>query len=210
VLTRALDGVDPRITAEIQHAAEHVTGVTAITDVQARWLGHQLHADVAISVDSAISLVQAKEIVAAVRAELVSHLAALRSVNVTFEPSSVAGTRATATHEGHGAHHAPKPFRFDSKLGAGTLEIVDTPAGERMRLVLQQNIPGLKASVSISRPAGAVELLSLEPKPGVADVMESANAPAEPHDFRAVLRLAVEDKHEQLPFDMVEPEAHAH
>jgi hypothetical protein len=87
---------------------------------------------------------------------------------------------------------------------------VDTPAGERMRLVLQQNIPGLRASVSISRPGGTSEFLPLERAKDVAGVMESVNAPAEPHEFRAVLRLAVGDKHEQLAFEMVEPEGHAH
>ena len=210
VLTRALDGVDPQITAEIRHAAEHVKGVTGITDVRARWLGHELHTDVAINVDSNISLLVANEIVATVRTELVSHLAALRSVNVTFEPSSVAGTRAAAAHAGHGPHHTPQPFRFDSALGAGTLEIVDTAEGERMRLVLQQNVPGLSASVSISRAAGVVESLPLERQDGAASVMESVRAPAEPHEFRAVLRLAVGDTLEELPFEMVEPESHAH
>ena len=210
VLTRALDGVDPQITAEIRHAAEHVQGVTAITEVKARWLGHELHADVAIKVDPATSFAEAKAIVGSVRNELVSHLAALRSVNVTFEPSSVAGARTAAAHAGHGGHHAPAPFKFDSELGAGTVAIVDTPAGERMRLVLQQNVPGLRASVSISRPGGPSEFLPLERAKDVAGVMESVNAPAEPHEFRAVLRLAVGDKHEQLAFEMVEPEGHAH
>ena len=184
VLTRALDGVDPQITTEIRHAAEHVKGVTGITEVQARWLGHELHADVAIAVDPAISLVEANEIVGAVRSELVSHLAALRSVNVTFESASVAGTRAAIVHASHGAHHAPEPFRFRSALAAGTLEIVETPAGERMRLVLEENVPGLKASVSISRAGGAVELLPLERRLGVAGVLESGTAPAEHTSFR--------------------------
>ncbi len=210
VLTRALDGVEPQITAEIRHAAEHVTGVTGTTEVRARWLGHELHADVAINVDPALPLSEAKSIVAAVRSELVSHLAALRSVNVTFEPSGVVGVRASAGDAAHGVHHAPQPFRFDSQLAAGTLAIVDTPAGEKMRLVLQQNVPGLKASVSISRAGGTTEFVPLERGTQVAGVMESVNAPGEPHGFRAVLRLAVGDKHEQLPFEMVEPGGHAH
>ena len=144
------------------------------------------------------------------RAELASHLAALRSVNVTFEPSSLAGTRAAAAQGGHGPHHAPEPFRFDSQLAAGALQIVDTPDGERMRLVLQQNVPGLRASVSISRASGTVQFLPLERGQDLAGVMESVNAPAEPHEFHAILRLAVGDKHEQLPFEMFEPEGHAH
>lgn len=42
IFTRLIDGVDPAITDEIRHAANHVEGVKAITDVKVRWLGHRL------------------------------------------------------------------------------------------------------------------------------------------------------------------------
>ena len=193
VITRALDGVEPQITAEIRHAAEHVPGVTGISEVHARWIGHELHADVAITVDPTVPVQEAQSIVGALRSELVAHLAALRSVNVTFQPPDLKGTRA-AEHAGHGDHHAPEPFVFNARLAAGTLEIVDTPDGERMRLVLLQNVPGLRASVSIPRGKKDVELLRLAPGRNAVDVMQSVKAPAEPHEFEAVLRLEVGNK----------------
>jgi cation diffusion facilitator family transporter len=51
-----LDGVDPAITDEIRHTADHVKGVMKITDVKVRWLGHRLHAEVNITVDSSLSV----------------------------------------------------------------------------------------------------------------------------------------------------------
>jgi cation diffusion facilitator family transporter len=41
VLTRMLDGVDPRVLSEIRHAAEHVHGIDGVVDAKARWLGHK-------------------------------------------------------------------------------------------------------------------------------------------------------------------------
>ena len=52
VLTRMLDGVEPGITEEIRHAAEHVPNIEQVLDIKTRWLGHRLHADVAIAVSA--------------------------------------------------------------------------------------------------------------------------------------------------------------
>ncbi|MEO5808696.1 MAG: cation diffusion facilitator family transporter [Sphingomicrobium sp.] len=90
VLTRSLDGVEPSVTAEIRHAAGHVEGITAVTDARARWIGHKLHADVAIAVDEAIGLPQALKIVRQLKAELLAHTPALATVNVTFDHSELA------------------------------------------------------------------------------------------------------------------------
>jgi cation diffusion facilitator family transporter len=38
VLTRMLDGIEPDVTGEIRHAAEHVSGVQEVLSVRARWL----------------------------------------------------------------------------------------------------------------------------------------------------------------------------
>ncbi|MGB7787538.1 cation diffusion facilitator family transporter [Methanoregula sp.] len=56
IFTRLLDGVDPVITDEIRYTADHVEGVAEITDVKVRWLGHRLHAEVNITVDSTLSV----------------------------------------------------------------------------------------------------------------------------------------------------------
>lgn len=84
VLTRMLDGVEPGILSEINHAAEHVKGIERVTDTKARWLGHRLHADVTIAVDENLPVRGALLIAATLRKELFEHLPALSVANVRF------------------------------------------------------------------------------------------------------------------------------
>ena len=53
VLTRMLDGVDPAMVGDSAPCRRACAGVKKVLDVKARWLGHRLHADVAILVDDA-------------------------------------------------------------------------------------------------------------------------------------------------------------
>ena len=84
VLTRMLDGVEPNVTEEIRHAAEHV--VCNVTDAKARWLGHRLHADIAIEVRDDLSVAEATLITEAFRRELTNHIPALATVFIRLEP----------------------------------------------------------------------------------------------------------------------------
>lgn len=83
VLTRMLDGVDPGIIAEIRHAAGHVKGLE-IKEAKARWLGHRLHADVAVRVDPGISVVEAAKLTDALKAELREHISGLAEARIVF------------------------------------------------------------------------------------------------------------------------------
>jgi cation diffusion facilitator family transporter len=207
VLTRMLDGIEPGVVAEIRHAAEHVSGVGQVVDAKARWVGHKLHADVTIAVNDNLSLGDAKGISSALERELFAHLPALAVANVRFGSSHapVTGRRPA----GHGHHNAPEPFRVQSKLATGLLEIVDTPQGERMRLTVSQRAEGLQAVVTIDRD-GRAETLPLSAVPSAPHIFESSVAPAEPHDFEAQLRLVAFAQTEVLPFRMTEPAGHHH
>lgn len=85
VLTRMLDGVEPGIIDEIYHAAGHVEGIGKVTDAKARWIGHNLHVDVAIAPDEALPLARANELADRIEATLRDHLPALAVANVRFE-----------------------------------------------------------------------------------------------------------------------------
>jgi cation diffusion facilitator family transporter len=85
VLTRMLDGIEPGVIDEIHKAAAHVPGAH-IVEAKARWIGHKLHADVAIHVDEALPLGEASRIAAALEDELFEHLPALAAANVRFAP----------------------------------------------------------------------------------------------------------------------------
>ncbi|CAN7707648.1 cation diffusion facilitator family transporter [Phyllobacterium sp. LjRoot231] len=213
VITRALDGVEPGLADEIIHAAEHVAGVT-IVDARARWLGHRLHADVAIAVDETLPLSEATRLADQLRGELMAHMPALRTATITFATPDDANVFEVLPHahghdHGHGNHHAPEPFVVNGDLAKGKLAIVDTPAGGRFRLTVTNHEDGLEAVVVITRPNGN-EALSLKPLPTDHHIFESQVAPAEPHEFTAALHLMAPGRQESLPFAMKEPQGHGH
>ncbi|MER9557834.1 cation diffusion facilitator family transporter [Mesorhizobium sp. M0323] len=208
VLTRMLDGVEPAIVDEIHHAAGHVSGIGHVESVQARWIGHRLHADVAISVPEMATAKDVLGVTEALKEELFAHLPALAEANVRLMSPAGSATKGAEASHAHG-HHAPEPFKVDCDLAAGTLEIVDTPAGERMRLTVDRHADDLTATVIIDRSNGP-ETLGLGPVADDHHRLESTVAPAEPHEFQARLVLATKDREQVLPFKMVEPEGHHH
>jgi len=88
VVTRMLDGVEPGTVEEINHIAERVTGVEGVIEAKARWLGHDLYADVMILVDDRLPLSAAHEIAGALERELRVHVPALAVANVRFGRTS--------------------------------------------------------------------------------------------------------------------------
>lgn len=115
VFTRMLDGVEPGITDEIRHAAEHVPGIRQVIDVRARWLGHRLNAELDVALDGTTTLIAADAIATQFERELFQHMPALSAARIRVRPhDSDAMTVGTAdisdateidTH-GHAAAHA--------------------------------------------------------------------------------------------------------
>ena len=210
VLTRMLDGVEPGMVNDVRHAAEHVKGISKVLDVKARWLGHKLHTDVAVLVDGSSTVDDADKISAALKTELFAHIPALTVANVRIQGSvEIAATNAAGSEKAE-HHHAPAPFPFSGSLAAGVLEIIDTPSGERMRLTLDRSTDVLQATVTIDRPGGEDETLTLKLDANNRRTYISAFAPAEPHAFDAKLTLQADDRSEVIAFRMDEPPGHAH
>lgn len=212
VLTRMLDGVEPDILNEIDHVAEHVAGVQRVHAVQARWLGHRLHAEMSVQIDETLPVADAMLIVEQMRSELFAHLPVLSQVSIRIEAPAqdTPGHGHDTPHDTtHSHNHAPDPFRFDARLAAGQLEIVGTSAGERMRLTLARHVEGLSAKVVIDRPDGP-EVLELLPDLDNHHSLTSHAVPSEPHEFHATLVLTASDASENLRFLMMEPEGHHH
>lgn len=88
VWTRLIDGIEPEILAQIEHAPTHVEGVTGVHDVRARWLGHRVYSDVAINVDPSLSVKDADLISQKVERSLRDHIPLLGSVVVRVCPST--------------------------------------------------------------------------------------------------------------------------
>jgi len=83
VLTRMLDGIEPGVMDNIHHAAAHVPEAR-IVEAKARWIGHKLHADVAIDVDQSLPLSAANKIASDLEDELFEHMPALAAANIRF------------------------------------------------------------------------------------------------------------------------------
>jgi cation diffusion facilitator family transporter len=108
VVIRAVDGVDPEILVELRHAAQHVPGVQAVTEVHARWVGHRLRAELNIAVGQTLSVVQGHAVAKEVRHQLLHQVQMLGGVMVHVDPMDEAGEHyhhiLTHTHDGLPAH----------------------------------------------------------------------------------------------------------
>jgi cation diffusion facilitator family transporter len=206
VFTRMLDGVEPEITAEIRHAAGHVSGIRQVLDVRARWLGHRLHAELDVAVDGDMSVSEANDIAENFEDELFEHIPALAAARIRVRPYDAAMPPAIehADH-GHGHHHAPEPVEVRGELAEGIVEIIDTPAGERLRFTAARSAPGLAVVARIQREGNQVEVLELLAESNAPKRFLSSVAPEEPHEFDARLCLKAGDRSEALPFSVVEP-----
>ena len=87
IWVRLIDGIEPEILSEIEHAPTHVPGVLGVHDVRARWVGHKVYTDVAINVDPAISVRDADIIVSKVEQALRDHVRLLGYAVVRVSPS---------------------------------------------------------------------------------------------------------------------------
>jgi cation diffusion facilitator family transporter len=91
VFTRLLDGVEPEVIEEIRQAAHHVPGVEDVAEVRARWLGHELHAEVNLAVDPKLSVAEGHEIAREVNHHLLHRLTYLRAAVIHVDPVQASG-----------------------------------------------------------------------------------------------------------------------
>lgn len=91
VFTRLLDGVQPQTIDQIRHLAEHRTDIREVIDVRARWLGHQLVADLDIVVASDANVAEADRVAADFERELIDHISGLQSIQIRIKPTQPTG-----------------------------------------------------------------------------------------------------------------------
>ncbi|MBF0162351.1 MAG: cation transporter [Magnetococcales bacterium] len=82
VWLRLVDGIEPEILDQITHAPMHVPGVKAVQVVRARWVGHKVYSDVAVTVDAQLPMHVADAISRAVEKSLREHIRLLGDVVV--------------------------------------------------------------------------------------------------------------------------------
>lgn len=86
VFLRLLDGVEPKYLNEIRHSLTHVNGVKDVLNIKARWIGHQLFAEVFIKIDSKLSFIEAHSIVEQTESEIMRNIKYVASVIVDTKP----------------------------------------------------------------------------------------------------------------------------
>lgn len=96
VFHRLLDGIEPEILANVEHAPTHVPGVLEVHEARARWLGHKVHADLHITVEPDLSVADSHAIVDRVQAALAEHIPALGDATVHVCPGRAPEARPTA------------------------------------------------------------------------------------------------------------------
>ena len=82
VWIRLIDGIEPEILEQIEHAPSHVPGVSSVKRVRARWIGHRVYSDVEITVDPDMAVREADAIARAVERSLREHIPLLGEVVV--------------------------------------------------------------------------------------------------------------------------------
>src|SRR5215218_9872555 len=88
VFLRLLDGIEPRILAQVEQAPLHVEGVEGVHEARARWLGHKVHADLHVTVDRRLSVAEAHSIMDQVQHELAEHVPAFGDATIHVCPCS--------------------------------------------------------------------------------------------------------------------------
>ncbi len=93
IFNRLLDGVDPVVVDEIAHAASHVPGVQAVSEVRVRWLGHRMLTELNIAVEPHLSVDEGHELARQVHHELLHELTYLWAATIHVDPAHALGSR---------------------------------------------------------------------------------------------------------------------
>ena len=99
---RLMDAVDPELVERAERAAAQVAGVQEVHDLRVRWVGHQLHAELAVVVDEDLPTRASHAIAEEVRHALLHDQPRLSHVTVHVNPCGHGGVDPHAAL----AHHA--------------------------------------------------------------------------------------------------------
>jgi len=91
VYHRLMDAVSPELVRSVREVLDAVEGVQAVTKVRIRWIGHQLHAEVYVTVDNALSVVEGHQIAVSAHHALLHNVPRLASAIVHSDPSHAEG-----------------------------------------------------------------------------------------------------------------------
>ncbi|MEJ7762415.1 MAG: cation diffusion facilitator family transporter [Thermomicrobiales bacterium] len=83
---RVMDAVDPSVVDQIEQYASEAPGVERVDTVRVRWVGHQLQAEVGLTLDDAAGLAESHAATSAVRRALIGPVRHLAMVTIDVSP----------------------------------------------------------------------------------------------------------------------------
>ena len=103
---RLMDAVDPRLVDTAEHVLGHVAGVQRVGSVRLRWIGHRLHAEADIVVNTDLRVGDGHTIAEAARHDLMHAVPRLASATIHTDPC---GHDGLDPHQAASHHEAPQP-----------------------------------------------------------------------------------------------------
>jgi len=86
IYRRLMDAVDPALVEQVTHEAAAVEGVHRVDDVRVRWIGHELRAELNLTVNGDLSVSQAHDIAEQVRHQLLHRVHRLGDATIHTDP----------------------------------------------------------------------------------------------------------------------------
>ncbi len=83
---RLMDAVDPAIVDEIEHQLGHINEVREVTRIRVRWVGHRLFAELSITVDERLSLMESYHVSENIQKALKNVLSHLGEITIHVDP----------------------------------------------------------------------------------------------------------------------------
>jgi cation diffusion facilitator family transporter len=100
---RLMDAVDPELVDSAETALLATPGVRGVESVRLRWIGHRVHAEVGLTVDAHLDLIQAHDVAHDAHHRLLHDIPKLADATIHISPTGVDGRDyhpATAHHVG--------------------------------------------------------------------------------------------------------------
>jgi cation diffusion facilitator family transporter len=98
IYRRLMDAVDPELTAQVEREARAIPAVLDCDGVRVRWIGHELHAELNLTVDGGLTVSQAHDITEDARHQLLHHVGRLTDAIIHVNPPDGAAAHARTAH----------------------------------------------------------------------------------------------------------------
>lgn len=105
VYHRLMDAVAPDVVDRVEEVLREMGRLESVDDIRMRWIGHHLRAEVEVTVDGSLTVVEAHDIAVEAQHRLLHEIARLVTAIIHTNPSSVEGQD----------HHAPLAHHFSEQ-----------------------------------------------------------------------------------------------